>query len=453
VLRLHDTAKGQVTELALREPGKVSMYVCGPTVYDVPHIGHGRFSLIWDVIRRYLEFRGYEVRYVSNITDIEDKIIRRANETGRSTVEIVRTYEKAWWDAMDRLGVRHPDEEPHATAYVEPMVDYIAGLIDRGCAYETSDGIYFDTSALEGYGLLARQPLESLRTGAGDRVVVGEHEKKSPLDFVLWKKAKPGEPEWPSPWGAGRPGWHIECTVMALDLLGEGFDLHGGGNDLAFPHHENERAQALGGGHPFARHWVHSGMVTAAGGEEMHKSLGNFVNLTDLLERVDGRAYRLLVLQSHYRSPLQVTDDTIERAVSTLDRLDAFARRFASAKGGTVNTPDIDRFIERMDDDLDTPAVTAAIFDLVREANAAADAGDEPAAHRAAASVFVITDALGLTLKADAAEVDATTQGLIDKRNEARTNKNWAEADRLRDELVALGWTVEDGAGGTTVHH
>jgi cysteinyl-tRNA synthetase len=239
---------------------------------------------------------------------------------------------------------------------------------------------------------------------------------------------------------------------MALDLLGEGFDLHGGGNDLAFPHHENERAQALGAGHPFARHWVHSGMVTAAGGEEMHKSLGNFVNLTDLLDRVDGRAYRMLVLQSHYRSPLQVTDDTIERAVSTLERLDAFGRRFAAARGGTVNTPDIDRFIERMDDDLDTPAVMAAVFDLVREANAAADSGDEPTANRAAASVFVIAEALGLAIKEMTDDVDDATAALINERDAARREKNWAEADRIRDELVALGWTVEDGPRGTTVH-
>jgi cysteinyl-tRNA synthetase len=452
VLRLHDTAKGQVTELALREPGKVSMYVCGPTVYDVPHIGHGRFSLIWDVIRRYLEWSGYEVHYVSNITDIEDKIIRRANETGVPTDEIVRTYEKAWWDAMDRLGVRHPDAEPHATAYVDKMVDYIADLVDRDSAYETSDGVYFDTSTLDGYGLLARQPLESLRTGAGDRTVVGEDEKRSPLDFALWKKAKPGEPEWPSPWGAGRPGWHIECTVMALDLLGEGFDLHGGGNDLAFPHHENERAQALGGGHPFARHWVHSGMVTAAGGEEMHKSLGNFVNLTDLLDKVDGRAYRLLVLQSHYRSPVEVTDATIERAVNTLEGLDAFGRRFADVPPAPALPDVVAKFVALMDDDFNTPPATALLFDLVRDANKAADAGDHEGAHANAATALELLGVLGLSLRTAVDDVDEPTAALIAARNVARNEKNWAEADRIRDELVALGWTVEDGAGGTTVH-
>jgi cysteinyl-tRNA synthetase len=452
VLRLHDTAKGQVAELALREPGKVSMYVCGPTVYDVPHIGHGRFALIWDVIRRYLEWCGYEVHYVSNITDIEDKIIRRANQDGVSTDEIVRTYEKAWWDAMDRLGVRYPDEEPHATAYVEKMVDYIAGLVDRNQAYETSDGVYFDTAQLDGYGLLARQSLDSLRTGAGDRNVVGEEEKKSPLDFVLWKKAKPGEPHWPSPWGEGRPGWHIECTVMALDLLGEGFDLHGGGNDLAFPHHENERAQALGAGHAFARHWVHSGMVTAAGGEEMHKSLGNAMNLTDLLDTVDGRAYRLLVLQSHYRGPLQVTDATIERAVNTLSGLDAFGRRFADVPPSPALPEAVAKFRELLDDDFNTPPATALIFDLVRDANKAADAGDRSAAHAAAATALELLGVLGLAVGGPVDDIDEPTGALMAARDVARSEKNWAEADRLRDELQAMGWVVEDGPEGTTVH-
>ena len=452
MLRLHDTAKGQVTELALREPGKVSMYVCGPTVYDVPHIGHGRFALIWDVIRRYLEWCGYEVHYVSNITDIEDKIIRRANQDGVSTDEIVRTYEKAWWDAMDRLGVRYPDEEPHATAYVDKMVDYIAGLVDRDVAYETGDGVYFDTAALDGYGLLARQSLDSLRTGAGDRVVVGEEGKKSPLDFVLWKKAKPGEPEWPSPWGPGRPGWHIECTVMALDLLGEGFDLHGGGNDLAFPHHENERAQALGAGHPFARHWVHSGMVTAAGGEEMHKSLGNAINLTDLLAKVDGRAYRLLVLQSHYRGPLQVTDATIERAVNTLSGLDAFGRRFADVAPAPALPDAVASFRALLDDDFNTPPATALIFDLVRDANKAADAGDHAGASAAAATALELLGVLGCPVGGPVDDIDEPTGALIAARNVARSEKNWAEADRLRDELQAMGWTVEDGPEGTSVH-
>ncbi|HVE94195.1 MAG TPA: cysteine--tRNA ligase [Acidimicrobiales bacterium] len=452
MLRLHDTALGRVTDLSLREEGKVSMYVCGPTVYDVPHIGHGRFVLVWDLLRRYLEWRGLEVRYVSNITDIEDKIIRKANEDGISTEEVVRTYEKAWWDAMDRLGVLHPDEEPHATAYVERMVDYIAGLIDSDHAYATSDGVYFDTASLDGYGLLARQSLESLRAGGGDRTVVGEDEKRSALDFALWKKAKPGEPEWESPWGAGRPGWHIECTVMALDLLGEDFDLHGGGNDLTFPHHENERAQALGAGRKFARYWVHSGMVVAEGGEKMSKSLNNFVSLTDMLERVDGRAYRLLVLQSHYRGPLQVTQNTIDQAERSLAGLDALARRFAGVKPAPAHTESVERFTGFLDDDFNTPRAMAVVFDLVRDANAADDRGDRAVAESLAATVLELTSAVGLVLQAGDADVDPETEALVAARDAARASRDFSRADEIRDELVARGWTVEDTAGGTRVH-
>jgi cysteinyl-tRNA synthetase len=439
MLRLHDTAKGQVVDLALREEGAVSMYVCGPTVYDVPHIGHGRFVLVWDVIRRYLEWCGYRVHYVSNITDIEDKIIRRANADGVSTDAIVQTYEKAWWDAMDRLEVLHPDEEPHATEYVERMVDYIANLVDRDHAYETDDGVYFDVSSLPDYGLLARQSLESLRSGA--RVEIDEA-KRSPLDFALWKKAKPDEPTWESPWGPGRPGWHIECTVMAIDLLGDDFDLHGGGNDLTFPHHENERAQAVAGGHPFARHWVHSGMVTQ-GGEKMAKSLGNYVSLTDMLERVDPRAYRLLVLRAHYRSPMEVTQDTLVDAEAGLARLDAFARRFADVVG--VPDPDaVARFKELMDDDLKTPAALALIFDLVN----AAHKGDE----QAAATVFALTAAVGLELKRAPEAVDAETQRLVSERDAARADRDFARADAIRGDLESRGWVVEDGPEGTVVH-
>jgi cysteinyl-tRNA synthetase len=439
MIRLHDTASGQVRELELREPGKVTMYVCGPTVYDVPHIGHGRFTLVWDVIRRYLEWCGYEVRYVSNITDIEDKIIRRANKDGISTDEVVRTYEKAWWDAMNRLGILPPDAEPHATEYVERMVDYIANLIDRSHAYETEDGVYFDVASLADYGLLAQQSLDSLRSGA--RVEIDEA-KRSPLDFALWKKAKPGEPTWPSPWGPGRPGWHIECTVMALDLLGDDFDLHGGGNDLTFPHHENERAQATAGGHRFARHWVHNGMVTS-GGEKMAKSVGNYVSLTDMLERVDPRAYRLLVLRAHYRTPMEVTEDTLIDAEAGLERLDAFARRFADV----VASPDaaaIARFRDLMDDDLKTPAAVALMFEQVN----AAHKGDD----RAAATVFELAAAFGLELKRGAVALDAETQGLVSEMDGARARKDYARADAIRAELAARGWVVEQGPQGTIVH-
>ena len=439
MLRLYDTAIGSVRELALREPGKVSMYVCGPTVYDVPHVGHGRFTLVWDIMRRYLEWSGYEVKYVSNITDIEDKIIRRAAADGVSTDEIVKTYEKAWWDAMHELGVLPPDSEPHATGYVQQMVDYIAALVDGGVAYETGDGVYFSVSSVPDYGLLARQTLESLRSGA--RVEVNE-DKRNPLDFALWKKAKPGEPTWDSPWGPGRPGWHIECTVMALDLLGDGFDLHGGGIDLAFPHHENERAQALGRGRAFARHWVHNGMVEV-GGEKMSKSLGNYTSLTDLLSQGYGRAYRLLVLRAHYRSPITVDAATLADAREGMERLDAFARSFNDG-AAVADAAALDQFRTFMDDDFNTPRATALLFDLVRAANK----GDAAAG----AAAMEICDAVGLELRSGLTEdMDAETLALMAARDAARAEREWARADELRARLQAAGWIVEDGPEGTTV--
>lgn len=427
------------------------MYVCGPTVYDVPHLGHGRFSLVFDILRRYLLFRGLDVTYVSNVTDIDDNIINRAKRDGVPWQQIVDTYEKTWWDAMDGLGVMRPTHDPHATAYVDEMVELIKQLFDKGLAYVIEgDGVYLRAEQVEGYGLLAGQPLDSLKSGAR----IDNDKKDSPVDFALWKLAKPDEPSWDSPWGAGRPGWHTECVVMSLDLLGEGFDLHGGGRDLAFPHHENERAQSVALGKPFARHWMHNGWVEVEG-VKMSKSLNNFTSLTDLLEQTgDGRTYRLLVLRAHYRSPTEVTGDTIRDAAASLERLDAFARRFAEAKtvSPADDSPAIQRFVDLMDDDLDTPAVMAMVFDLVRQANVDADKGDTTAALHAAAEVFTITEALGLPLRTDADDVDEPTGVLIAARNLARAQKDWAEADRLRDELQAMGWVVEDGPDGTTVH-
>jgi cysteinyl-tRNA synthetase len=460
VLQLHDTATGVVAPLRLREPGKVSMYVCGPTVYDSPHLGHGRFSLVFDVLRRYLIFTGLAVTYVSNITDIEDKIIERAAQRGIPESELTATYEAVWWEAMDALGVLRPDETPHATAYVERMVELVADLLSRGVAYETDDGVYLSVGDVPGYGLLAHQPLESLRAGARVEATV---DKRSPLDFVLWKKAKPGEPTWPSPWGPGRPGWHTECVVMSLDLLGDGFDIHGGAIDLIFPHHENERAQAVAVGREFARHWVHNGWVTVDG-EKMSKSLGNFTSLDDLVERSDARAYRLLVLRSHYRTPIEVTPDTIGDAEAGLARLDELARRFGLADlltSGPVVDPGADAtidadvvatFRERMDDDLDTPGALAAVFELVRSANGSADAGDAAGAGRAASTVALLCAALGLPLRSGAdVAVDPAAADLVRRRDQARAARDWARADALRTELEAAGWLVEDSPEGTRI--
>ncbi len=428
------------------------MYVCGPTVYDLPHIGHGRYNLVFDVLRRYLLFCGLAVRYVSNITDVDDNIITRANEQGRTEPEVAAEFEARWWEAMDALGVLRPDVSPHATAYVSDMVDLVADLLARGVAYETSDGVYLNVDQVPGYGLLARQSLDSLRAGA--RVEENE-EKRSPLDFALWKKAKEGEPAWEAPWGAGRPGWHTECVVMSLDLLGDGFDLHGGGQDLAFPHHENERAQAVAEGRPFARHWVHNGWVEVEG-TKMSKSLGNFTSLTDLLARCDGRAYRLLVLRAHYRSPIEVTAGTIADAEKALERLDTMARRFGigdlladtpggfvvEARDGADADPDaLAVFHARMDDDMDTPGALAAIFELVSAAHSSADAGDEQAGLRSARTAALLAAALGVPLRAAASEVDEASAVLVAQRDEARRSKDFARADAIRDELVALGWT------------
>jgi cysteinyl-tRNA synthetase len=463
VLHLHDTATGTVRPFELRSEGEVSMYVCGPTVDNLPHIGHGRYNLVFDILRRYLLFGGLAVHYVSNITDVDDKIIKRAAEESRTEPEVAAEYEARWWEAMDGLGVLRPDVSPHATGYIADMVALIADLLRRGVAYETSDGVYLDVSQIDGYGLLARQSLDSLRAGA--RVEENE-EKRSPLDFAVWKKAKEGEPSWDAPWGAGRPGWHTECVVMSLDLLGDGFDLHGGGRDLAFPHHENERAQAVAEGRPFARHWVHNGWVEVEG-TKMSKSLGNFTSLTDLLSRVDGRAYRLLVLRAHYRSPIEVTPETLADAEKALERLDSLARRFGlpdllerSGRGyvvaGEGDAAGIDpealaTFRARMDDDMDTPGALAGIFELVTAAHSAADAGAQADGQRLAHTAAVLAAALGLAVRGGAAEVDEAAARLVAERDEARRAKDFARADALRDELVALGWTVEDTPGGTAI--
>ncbi|TMM18647.1 MAG: cysteine--tRNA ligase [Actinobacteria bacterium] len=451
MLRLHDTALGAVTEIVPREPGRLSIYVCGPTVYDVPHIGHGRQVLVYDILRRYLEWLGAEVVHVSNVTDIDDQIIRRAQEVGRPPDEVARHYEEVYWDALDRLGVLRPTVVPHATEYVADMVELIGELVARGVAYESSDGVYLSVEKVDGYGQLSHQPLQSLRAGA--RVEVDEA-KRSPVDFALWKQAKPGEPAWPSPWGPGRPGWHTECVVMSLDLLGEDFDLHTGGLDLVFPHHENERAQAMALGRRFARHWMHHGFVEVAG-EKMSKSLGNFTTLVDLLDRTDARAYRLLMLRSHYRSPIEVTPATIADAQSGLERLDALARRFelrVSPSGSAAPDPEaIERFTEAMDNDLDTPAAVAVIFELLRRANAAADAGESEHARRLAATVAELAGSLGLEVGQVGDDVDDESAALVERRDAARRARDFAAADALRDELTARGWVVEDGPQGTSI--
>jgi len=447
VLALLDTATGKVAPLEPRDPGKFSVYLCGPTVSGTFHLGHGRFSVVWDALRRYLEWRGLDVRFVSNITDIEDKIIARAAEESTTTEEVAARYEALWWELMDALGVKRPDLVPHATEYVSDMVELIEDLVARGNAYVGGDGVYFSTESVPGYGLLGHQDLDALRAGA--RVELDEEAgKRSPLDFAVWKLSRPGEPAWPSPWGPGRPGWHTECVVMSLDLLGEGFDLHLGGLDLLFPHHENERAQAVADGKHFARRWAHNGMVVDERGEKMSKSVGNISSLPELLERYDGRVLRVLVLQAHYRGPMSVTAEALDHAQGALSRLDNFGRE---TKGLPAVSPDpatLARFKWRMDDDFDTPGALAVVFGAVRDARL--DPSRAPAL--AAAVRECCEGALGLRLPSGAEEeLDREVAELATTRDAARARGDWAAADSIRSKLQAMGYVVEDGAGGTVV--
>jgi cysteinyl-tRNA synthetase len=447
MLRLFDTATREVRELAMREPGTVSIYLCGPTVYGPPHLGHGRATLVYDVLRRYLEFSGITVRLASNITDIDDKIIDRANREGRPWQEITHKCETVWFEAMGKLGVARPTDVPHATEYVDQMVAMIGELVSADRAYTTTDGVYLSVESVPDYGLLANQHLSDLLEGGGEREVFGADQKRHPADFALWKLSKPGEPSWPSPWGDGRPGWHSECVVMSLDLLGEGFDLHCGGMDLKFPHHENERAQAVALGKRFANHWMHNGFVVDAEGEKMSKSLGNVANLLDLMQHYDARAYRMLLLQSHYRGPVTIGQDNIDASVKSLQGLDAFAARTAELAGATPDADVLARFRDRMDDDLDTPAATALLFDTVRRANAALDSND-PAAASLAAAVGEMCRAMGLVLNAGG-DVPAEAAAKAAALDAARAAKDFATADTLRAELQAEGWTVETTKAGT----
>ena len=457
MLNLYDTATRTVRPLAMRDPGTVSVYVCGPTVYGPPHIGHGRSTLMYDILRRYLESTGLTVRHVSNITDIEDKIIDRAAREGRPWQEITAENEALWWQAMDAMGVLRPTDVPHATDYVTEMVTLIADLIERDAAYVTDDGIYMSVASVADYGLLTHQRLEDMLTGGGDREVFGAENKRAAADFALWKFTKPKsdgsrEPSWPSPWGDGRPGWHSECVVMSLALLGEHFDLHTGGQDLKFPHHENERAQAVALGKGFANHWMHHAFVVDADGEKMSKSLGNFTTLLDLVDTMDPRSYRLLLLQSHYRSPVSVNTDTVGAAERALGGLDTFARRATDAGVATAPADPsiVDAFRARMDDDLDTANAMALVFDAARRGNAAVDAGDLDLAATLATTVRELCAAVGLVLET-AHDVPADILARASALDEARAAKDFALADALRAELQADGWLVETTKTGTTV--
>jgi len=429
-----------------RVEGKVGIYVCGPTVQSEPHIGHGRYAVAFDVIRRYLMRRGFEVTYVSNITDVEDKIIAAAVETGESVEELATEMAGRFANAFGELGVLAPDIEPKATEHIPEMLELIGRLVDRGLAYPSDGDVYFSVKTLEQYGKLSGRRPEELR--AGYRIEVDEA-KEDPLDFALWKAAKPGEPTWDSPWGPGRPGWHIECSAMAERYLGVGFDIHGGGLDLVFPHHENEVAQSEGAnGNTFARYWLHNGMVNL-GGEKMAKSEGRVVDLESVIEEHGGRALRMLYVRAHYRSPIEYSEELLADAKESLDRLDRFRERIAP---GEPDPTALQRFTEVMDEDFGTPQAVSLMFDLIREGNRLVDEGGDASA--LAGAVEVIVGVLGLDdaslpVMSSGGLSDEEIKSLVEQRNLARAEQRFADADAIRDRLGKAGVTIEDGPRGS----
>jgi cysteinyl-tRNA synthetase len=465
-MEVYNTLGRSLEAFEPRTPGEVSMYACGPTVQAAPHVGHGRQAVAFDVIRNYLEWRGYRVTYVTNITDVEDKIIAAAAERGISTAEVAAEATAQFLGAYERLGVRQPDRLCYATRHIDDMHEVISSLIDRGHAYPSDGSVYFSVRSFPAYGRLSGRDPDDLV--AGSRVEPGDA-KRDPLDFALWKAAKPGEPSWESPWGPGRPGWHIECSAMAEAELGFGFDIHGGGLDLIFPHHENEIAQseAAAGSEPFARYWLHNGMVRLKG-EKMAKSTGLVVDLLGILDQYPPLAVRLFYLRAHYRQPIDFSDAAIADAAASLERLWSFRRR-AVAGDATPDTTTMERFGEAMDHDFNTAEALGALFDAVREGNRLLDAGED--AGPVAAAYDIISGVLGILepagdlsavgddLAAIAAdfgisETDAAAiiAALIDRRSAARRNREWDSADGIRDRLAAAGVILEDGPDGTTWH-
>ncbi|MEW6414109.1 MAG: cysteine--tRNA ligase [Pseudomonadota bacterium] len=433
------------------EPGKVRMYVCGMTVYDLCHLGHARVFVVFDMVVRWLRASGYAVEYVRNITDIDDKIIKRAQENGETPAALTARFIDAMHADERALGVLPPDHEPRATAYVAQMLAMIGRLVAKGLAYAAPNGdVYYSVRGFPAYGRLSGKSLDELR--AGERVEIDPN-KRDPMDFVLWKAAKPGEPAWDSPWGRGRPGWHIECSAMSAELLGPHFDIHGGGQDLQFPHHENEIAQSEGAhGCKFVNYWMHNGFVRVDN-EKMSKSLGNFFTIREVLEKYDAEVVRFFILRAHYRSPLNYSDAHLDDARGALTRLYTALKHVPVGDAAPDwNTPAAQRFRAAMDDDFNTPEALAVLFELAADANR----GDAAAARQ----LRQLGGVLGL-LQRDAADflqggaapggmAEAEIEALIAARQAARRARDFAESDRIRDALAAAGIVLEDGPGGTT---
>ena len=459
MLKIHNSLTGAKEDLAPLRAGKLGMYVCGMTVYDYCHIGHARMLVAFDMVARYLRSLGYQLTYVRNITDIDDKIIKRAAENRETIDALTSRFITAMNEDCAALHMLRPDHEPRATQFLPAMIAMIEKLIATEHAYVAKSGdVMYSVSSFPGYGRLSGKKLKDLRAGA--RVEVDEA-KRDPLDFVLWKSAKPGEPSWDSPWGPGRPGWHIECSAMSIQILGEEFDLHGGGVDLKFPHHENEIAQACGAlDTSFVKIWMHNGFVRIDD-EKMSKSLGNFITVRDVLKAHHPEAVRYFLLASHYRAPINYSDENVQQARAALDRLYTALRGVRPAE--SVAEGEIEaRFREAMNDDFNTPEAFAVLQSVARELNTAKSAGREADARGLAARLVRLGGVLGL-LQQDAeswfkqgastgaaALGDAQIEGLIAARVAARRARNWAESDRIRDQLAASGVLLEDGPKGTT---
>ena len=455
-MKIYNTLTRSKDDLVPMTPGEIRMYVCGVTVYDLCHIGHARSAIVFDVIVRYLRHRGYRVTFVKNFTDVDDKIIRRANEEGVDARVVSERYVEEFRVDMAAIGVLPGDIEPKATEHIPEMLALIERLIAGGMAYVVDGDVYFEVRRYPPYGKLSGKNLDDLMVGA--RVDVDER-KRDPRDFALWKAAKPGEPSWDSPWGPGRPGWHIECSAMAMRYLGESFDLHGGGEDLIFPHHECEVAQAEAATRrPFARVWVHNGFVNLRA-EKMSKSLGNTLNIREIVKRHDAEALRLWLLGTHYRHPVEYAEERLQESARALDRL----RRLVAAapdEGGSIPDdpelrPYVERFYEAMDDDFNTPGAVAVLFDLSRELQRMPDSDRAaPSFRRGVATLRSLARALGLlertvTAAGPSAETEARIVALVSERDEARRSRNWKRSDDLRAELANLGVTVEDTPSGS----
>ena len=452
MLKIYNTLARDKQVFTPIEPGKVRMYVCGMTVYDYCHLGHARVMVIFDVVQRWLRSSGYDVTYVRNITDIDDKIIKRAQENNESTAALTERFIRAMDEDAAALGVQKPNAEPRATEFVPGMLDMISLLQSRGYAYQASDGdVNYAVRKFDGYGKLSGKSLEDLR--AGERVAVTDA-KQDPLDFVLWKRAKPGEPAWESPWGAGRPGWHIECLVMSGALLGKHFDIHGGGQDLQFPHHENEIAQSEGAhGGTFVNFWMHNGFVRVDN-EKMSKSLGNFFTVREILKRYDPEVVRFFIIRAQYRSPLNYSDAHLDDAKQALTRL------YTALKGIAAVAAAVDwsnayaaRFKAALDDDFNTPEAVAVLFDLANEVNRSGSVADGSVLKSLAGLLGLLQREPAVFLQAGATQGDWTPElieAAIVARSVAKKAKQFSEADRIRDELKAAGVVLEDSAAGTT---